>query len=62
MTEKPRSGGDKPQQMRQMQSSLQENKQPGIGTTTPSDDPLQHLLPDSDEEGVVLVTEIRVKD
>ena len=30
--------------------------------TTHPNDPLQHLLPDSDEEGVARVTEIRVKD
>ena len=66
---KPRSGGNsQPPRTHQVQTSEDKDEQPGAGTTnttqdtTQSTDPLQYLLPDSDEEGAVRVTEVRMKD
>ena len=62
---KPRGGGNnQPPRTNQVQTSEGKDEQPGAGTTTDttqSTDPLRYLLPDSDEEGVIRVAEVRMK-
>ncbi len=60
---KPRSGGtNRSPRTQQVQTSTEEKQQPSNNTPTPVGDPQQYLLPDSDEEGVTRVTEVRVMD
>ena len=63
---KPRGGENhQPPRTNQVQTFEGKDEQPGVVTTTdttPSTDPLRYLLPDLDEEGVIRVAEVRVKD